>query len=281
MKRYFSLFLLSVTLLSGCSNLLFMPEKNIRFTPARFNMPYEDLSIPSTDGITLNAWYIPAICSDKKDCPSKANILFLHGNAENISSHTFSVLWLTAHNYNLIALDYRGFGKSEGSVNLLGAEKDIQAAADYILEKYPDKPLFVFGQSIGAALTASAIGKYDKQDKLAGVIMDSGFSKARQIAREKISKIWVLGWILQYPLSYLVPENDAASHVSRITVPKLFLTTLDDAVVSPHHTRTLYSNAVKPKELEIVETGGHIRALNNSDAKNTFLKFLDKYSKTK
>ncbi|MBR1946094.1 MAG: alpha/beta fold hydrolase [Alphaproteobacteria bacterium] len=260
--------------------MLFHPEKEHLFTPARLGLPYEDLKIGTDDGINLHAWHIPAYCSGELPCPSAANILYLHGNAENISSHTFSVIWLILHGYDLIALDYRGFGKSEGSVSLSGAETDIQAAMDYLIEKYPDKPLFVFGQSIGASLTISAVGKYNNQNKLAGVISDSAFSKTRRIAREKVGQLWLL-WPFQYPLSLLVPENDAEGNAAKITVPKLFLTTEDDIIVPPHHTRDLYAEAIPPKELEIVESGGHIRALNNENAKNTLLHFLEKNSQNK
>ena len=273
MKPYF-LFLF-LFLLTGCSNFLFHPEKEYIFTPARLDLPYEDLTIPTPDNINLRAWYIPAYCPEKSTCPSKGNILYLHGNAENISSHTFSVIWLILYGYNLIPLDYRGFGQSEGSVSLSGSETDIQAAISYLLEKYPDQPLFVFGQSIGASLAVSAVSKSEHQNKLAGIIIDSAFAKARRIAREKIAQIWLL-WPLQYPLSFLVPENNAEGNVSKITVPKLFMTTEDDIIVPPHHTRDLYAKAVQPKELEIVESGGHIRSLNNETAKNTFLHFLEK-----
>lgn len=278
MKQFLLLF--AVILQAGCSGLLFHPEKEYVFTPARLELPYEELTISTPDNLNLKAWYIPAYCEEKTPCPAKANILYLHGNAENISTHTFSMLWLILHNYNLISLDYRGFGKSDGSVSLSGSETDIQAAADYLLKKYPETPLFIFGQSIGASLTTSAIGKYENQDKLAGVIIDSAFTKTRRIAREKIAGSWLL-WAFQYPLSFLVPENDAESNVSKITVPKLFLTTEDDIIVLPHHTRDLYAKAVPPKILEIVEKGGHIRALNNETAKNTFLKFLDENSSKK
>ncbi len=272
MKSRF-LFLFFIFLTSGCSGLLFHPEKEHILTPARLELPYKDLTIKTPDGIDLHGWYIPAYCSGKTPCPSDGVILYLHGNAENISSHTFSIIWLILHGYDLVALDYRGFGKSKGSVSLSGAETDILTALDYLIEKNPDKPLFVFGQSIGASLTVSAVAKYKRQDKIAGVIIDSAFAKARQIAREKLSRIWLL-WPLQYPLSFLVPENDAEGNIAKIKVPKLFLTTEDDQIVPPHHTRDLYAKAVAPKILEIVETGGHIRALNNLNAKNTLLKFL-------
>jgi pimeloyl-ACP methyl ester carboxylesterase len=260
--------------------LLFHPEKELILTPARLELPYEDMKIKTPDGIDLHGWYIPAYCSGKTPCPSRGTVLFLHGNAENISTHTFSVIWLITYGYDLVAPDYRGFGKSQGSVSLSESETDIRTILDYLLEKNPDKPLFVFGQSIGATLAVSAVAKYKHQDKIAGVVIDSAFAKARQIAREKTSQFW-LTWPFQYPLSFLVPENDAIGNVARIKAPKLFLTTEDDPVVPPHHTRDLYAKAVPPKVLEIVETGGHIRALFDEKAKKTFLEFLDKNSSAK
>ncbi len=266
--------------LSGCSGLLFHPEKEIVLRPSRLGLPYDDFYLDSADGVRLNAWRIPAYCDGAAPCPAKANILYLHGNAENISTHTFSVVWLVLYGYNLIALDYRGFGESDGSVSLSGAEKDAQAAIAHLVETDPDTPLFVFGQSIGAAIAVSAVAKSPLQNKIAGVVIDSAFAKARRIAREKVAQVWLL-WPFQYPLSFLVPENDAEGNVAKITVPKLFLTTEDDIVVPPDHTRRLYAKAVQPKELEIVAKGGHIRALNNEHAKDVLLQFLNKYAETK
>lgn len=259
---------------------MFHPEKEFVLEPSRLELPYDNLSLNTPDGLKLHAWFIPAYCSGKTPCPAKANILYLHGNAENISSHTFSVLWLILYGYNLTALDYRGFGRSEGSVSLSGSETDIQTAINYLLEKYPDLPLFVFGQSIGASLAVSAVAKSEYQDRIAGVIIDSAFSKTRRIAREKVAQVWLL-WPFQYPLSFLVAENDPEGNVSKITAPKLFLTTEDDQTVPPHHTRLLYTKAAAPKELEIVAKGGHIRALNNERAKDVLLKFLEINSRPK
>lgn len=261
-------------LISGCSNLLFFPEKEFVMDPSRLGLPYDNLFLQTADDVKLHAWFIPAYCEGKTPCPAKANILYLHGNAENISSHTFSIIWLILYGYNLTALDYRGFGKSEGSVSLSGSETDIHTAINYLLEKYPDLPLFVFGQSIGASLAVSAVAQSEHQDKIAGVIIDSAFSKTRRIAREKVAQFWLF-WPFQYPISFLVAENDPEGNISKITAPKLFLTTEDDQTVLPHHTRRLYAKAVAPKELEIVAKGGHIRALNNVRVKDVLLKFIE------
>ncbi len=260
---------------SGCSSLLLHPQKKFISDPSRLGLPYEDVYLNTPDNIRLHAWFIPAYCAEVAPCPSKANILYLHGNAENISSHTFGIIWLILHGYNLMALDYRGFGKSEGSISLSGSQTDIKTALDYLLKKYPDQPLYVFGQSIGAALTISTVGQYENQQKLSGIVIDSAFSKARKIAREKIAQVWLL-WPFQYPLSFLVPENNPEKYVSSITIPKLFLTTKDDEIVPVHHTLDLYEKALFPKEIEIMEEGGHIRALSNEKAKKTLLDFLER-----
>ena len=99
MKKSFLLFFFFLT--AGCSNLLFHPEKEFVLEPSRLELPYDNLSLQTADGIKLHAWFIPAYCSGRTPCPAKANILFLHGNAENISSHTFSVLWLILYGAGL------------------------------------------------------------------------------------------------------------------------------------------------------------------------------------
>lgn len=276
MKRLF--FLLCLTVLNGCSSLLFHPERELVLTPDRLGVPYRDARLTTPDGIDLHAWFIPAYCAGKVPCPAKADILFLHGNAENVSTHTFAVLWLVLHGYNLFAIDYRGFGRSGGSVSLSGAETDAQTAMTFLLDKSPRTPLFVFGQSIGAAIAVSAVAKYDRQSELAGVVIDSAFSSARRIAREKVASLWLL-WAFQYPLSYLVPENDPQGNIAKIRVPKLFLTTRDDIVVPSAHTERLFAAATKPKELLTVPAGGHIRALSDPSAKAALLNFLNEYSR--
>lgn len=265
-----------VCLLSACSNLLFYPEEEHLFTPERFGLTYENVFLETPDNVRLHAWFIPAYAERKELLPAKGTILLVHGNAENISTHTFGAVWLVFEGYNLMALDYRGFGLSNGSVSLSGAEKDINTALKYLTENDPHN-LFVLGQSIGGSLTVSTISKSPYQNKVSGIIIDSAFSSTRKIAREKVGQLWFL-WPFQYPLSFLVSENNAAGKVSKIKPPKLFITTQTDEVVPAHHTRILYDKAVQPKEIKILPVGRHITALNNKEMREYILNFLQKNS---
>jgi dipeptidyl aminopeptidase/acylaminoacyl peptidase len=91
-------------------------------TPDRVGVRYEPVSLRAADGVDLVAWFMPA--SGK----AHATVLFLHGNAENISTHFLNVAWMPAEGFNVLALDYRGYGGSAGRPSLPGAQLDIDAA---------------------------------------------------------------------------------------------------------------------------------------------------------
>lgn len=110
-------------------------------TPDQLGLDYRDIYFSSSDNLQLHGWWFPA---EEK---SNALILFLHGNAQNISTHSAAVYWLTRHQYDVFIFDYRGYGLSQGQPELDGAIKDIYHAMDYARKHYPtDKKYFCLGK---------------------------------------------------------------------------------------------------------------------------------------
>lgn len=265
-------------LLSGCSTFLFYPTREYVTDLHDVGIPVKDICLETPDKVRLNAWFVPAFDpKTKTETPAKGTILFLHGNAENMSTHILGVLWLSFENYNILALDYRGFGRSQGSPSLGGAETDIQTALHWLVENQTGD-IFVLGQSIGGALTLSAIDKSPDKDKVSALVIDSAFSSSRKIAREKVGASWLF-WAFQYPISWTVAENNPLKHAKRLTLPKLFITTQSDAVVPASHTLRLYEQAAEPKKIVIVPHGEHIQAFNDATARLAVLDFLEQYAK--
>jgi len=104
MRRVLSIAcLFAYALVTGCTTLFFQPlGKHIR-TPKDIGLDYEDLWFKSADGVLLNAWFLPA------KTVARGTVLFLHGNAENISTHIGAVFWLPERGFNVLLLDYRGY----------------------------------------------------------------------------------------------------------------------------------------------------------------------------
>ncbi len=269
MMQRFILSFITILLLSSCSGLFFFPEKRLLRTPTQLNLVYEDVYFETIDKLRLHGWWLPT----KKPL---ATILFLHGNAENISTHIASVAWLPAAGFNVFLFDYRGYGLSQGEPNFKGLHQDVEAALATVKQRKDVSPnLILFGQSLGAsiAITSLAASKYKESVRV--LIIDSAFAGFRQIAREKLSDLWIT-WAFQWPLSLAFDNTykplEAISSISPI--PILIIHGAADKVVPVHHAEQLYAAAKEPKKLWIVPNSGHIQSLNNMKIRQDLLDYL-------
>ena len=135
----------------GCvSRMFYYPDKQIYETPSQ---PFEEIQFASADGTRLHGWWIPATI------PVKGTVVYLHGNAANITGHYCQIEWLPASGYNVFLFDYRGYGKSEGQPSRRGVYADCVAAMDYAAKR-ADR-LFASGQSLGGANAMAVLGRND------------------------------------------------------------------------------------------------------------------------
>lgn len=256
--------------LAGCTQIFLQPDRVAHYPERSFGTPTEDVWIES-EGLRLHALLMPA--SGKP----LATVLYLHGNAENLSTHAHLVSWLPAQGYTVLALDYRGYGTSGGERDIDGAHADAQAALAWLVARGAELtgPLIVFGQSIGASIAIRTVAASPERGHVAALISDSGFSSYRRIAREKLALLW-LTWPLQWPLSFLMSDRYAAIDVvAQISpIPLLILHGDADVVVDVSHAQRLYDAAREPKDLWIVPGGNHIDATLHKPVRQRLLDYL-------
>ncbi|MAB53446.1 MULTISPECIES: alpha/beta hydrolase [unclassified Marinobacter] len=237
----------TLLLQTGCSSVFFYPDQVTYITPDRLNLEFEDVFVETPDGETLHGWWLPA------SAEPKGTVYFLHGNAQNISSHIMNVAWLPERRYNVFLIDYRGYGRSTGAPDIEGTLHDAETGLRWLVDQ-PDvqnQPLFLLGQSLGGALgtaLASEWVKRDEQPPLDGVILDGTFSGFRAIAREKLGDFW-LTWPLQIPLSWTITdEYEAYERIGDISpVPVMVIHSVRDGIIPFHHGKRLYEAAEEPK----------------------------------
>jgi len=267
------LILLIVLCLSiGCTNMFFYPMKKHVLSPKKIGLSYEDNYITTDDGTRLHGWFLPS------KGPAKATILFLHGNAENISTHIGAVYWLPKQGFNVYLYDYRGYGKSEGELNIDTAISDVSTVIAQLSKRddVDDSKLIVFGQSLGAAIAANAVAQNQANFNIAALVMESGFSDFRNIAREKLSESWIT-WAFQWPLSLTITNKyspqTALSSISKI--PVLIMHGDNDKVIPLEHGKLLYESASQPKELWIIPNGKHTAATTLKSYRIKLIKYFD------
>jgi uncharacterized protein len=281
--------LLLTALLSGCTHLFFHPHRILVDTPDQFNLEYQVEKIKTADGILLNAWFLSAQNNPAKNNlilpkikpEAKATVLFLHGNAENISTHFRSIAWLSREGFNVLALDYRGYGESEGVPTLAGMQLDIDAAMRSLLVHQDVNPnkMIVFGQSLGGALAIHYTAHSAYRAHIRAVVIDSAFYDYRQIAREKLATS-PLTWLIQW-LPWLIINNDysPADSIAAISpLPLLLLHGDRDVVVPLHHSQQLFEHAKEPKEHWIEQGVGHTQAMSRPALRKILVEFLLRHS---
>ncbi len=260
-------------LLQSCSSVFFYPMEMQVLTPDRLGLEYQDISLKTEEGLTLHGWFLSA-----KGEP-KGTIYFLHGNAENISTHIQSVYWLPEMGYQVFLIDYRGFGLSEGDPNLPSALEDVKTGFNWLVEQeaVSGKPVFLFGQSLGASMGLYFVATNEQaKEQLSGVISDASFTRYRDIARYVASQTWIT-WSFQYPASWaIVGGYDPIDYVDDISpIPLLLIHSQDDRIIPFSDSEALFKAALEPKT-RLVTEGLHGATFNEPKNRWALLSFLTK-----
>jgi hypothetical protein len=257
--------------LASCSSVFFFPHRKEITNPQKLKLAWRDIEFKSADGTALHGWLLLATAAPK------GTVVFLHGNAENISTHVKFVSWLPPKGFNVFIADYRGYGRSDGAPEIAGAYADAKRALQVAMEQPEtrDGNFVLFGQSLGGALALRLGASVEDRSRVRAVIAESAFSDYRAIAREKLKGFW-LTWPFQWPLALFISNGySPIKTIDRISpTPVLLLHGTTDEIVPVRHSVRLYKAAREPKEIWYYDRG-HTRAFADPEMRGRFVTYLE------
>lgn len=234
---------LKILVLLAEPRLTFLPVADYPLTPADIGLPFEEVSLPTSDGVRLYGWFIPAARA------RAMTLLHFHGNAENIADNLPLGRLARASGYNLLLVDYRGYGRSGGRPTERGVYLDGEAAILHLRGRADVDPerIVPWGRSIGAAVAVHLAAS----GPVRGIVLESPFTSARDLLRE--GGHWIF-----YGLSLLGSYRfDSAEKMGRVTAPVLVVHGTDDEVAPFALGRRLHGLAAGRKTFLAIEGGGH------------------------
>jgi uncharacterized protein len=222
-------------------SFIFFPSREIQGTPQQAGLSFEDVTFAAENGIHLNGWYVPSPGAE-------ITLLWFHGNAGNISHRVENIRLIHDKlKTNIFIFDYRGYGRSEGSISEEGTYEDGRAAFQYLITEKGIHPkrLVLFGRSLGAAVaTHLAID----EDSLA-LILETPFASIDAMARV-VLPFFPIGALLK-------TKYDVIGKIPRAKPPVLVLHGDRDEVVPYEQGRKVFEAAREPKEFYTIRGAGH------------------------
>jgi uncharacterized protein len=228
------------------ARLIFFPNY-----PARLDgdwhprgLPVQDVWLTASDGVKLHAWWI-------SHESAKMTFLAFHGNASNIANR--AAIYEFLHNLpaNVLALEYRGYGRSEGRPSEAGIYRDAEAAYEYLINTkgIEDKTIVSFGQSLGTAVATHLAARRP----VGGLVLEAAFPSASRVA----SQVY---WFLPGVSLVVRGQFDTGVRIKQVRAPVLLVHCKQDPVIPFAFGQEVYEAALPPKTFVAIEDSCHEEA---------------------
>jgi fermentation-respiration switch protein FrsA (DUF1100 family) len=263
-RRFALALAIAVLAVGGCGELA-QKERELTFRVVQGDaswfsgLPHgvREMDIPfvAEDGRAqrIHAWWWPAA-----DTNAPA-VLYLHGSRWNLTGQLFRIRQLHEFGFAVLAVDYRGFGKSEGGVpSERSVYEDARVAWRAFAALVPDpRRRILYGHSLGGAVAVDLAAWLDRQagdaEPARGLVVESSFTTLADVARS-MSYDWLpIEWILSQ-------KFDSLGKIGEVRMPVLFVHGAADRFIPPRFSQALYDAARTRKRLLLVDGATH----NNS-----------------
>jgi len=216
-------------------------EDSFIYFPAKGEVgpsPGEDVFLAASDGVKVHGWFLA-------HPDAKVSLLFFHGNAGNLEDRRSTIRQLRESPANVLAIDYRGYGRSEGAPSEAGLYRDARAAYEWLRAKTPDAKVVALGKSLGGGPACELAAELP----LDGLIVQSAFTAAPDMA-SRVMPLFPARWFMR-------TKFDNLSKVRKASCPKLFVHSRADEIIPFAMGERLFSEAAEPKECAWFDDADH------------------------
>src|SRR5262245_1221511 len=220
--------------------LAFFPLAGEDETPAQHGVSHTPFTLATSDGERIQGWHLSR-------ADAQAQVVYFHGNGGNLSIWSDILAGLARQGYDVIAIDYRGYGKSTGRPSEAGLYRDVDAVIAFAHDRLrrADLPLVYWGRSLGATMAAYAASVRAPD----GVVLEAGFRSMRAVL-ETNPVLWLMSWLSSY-------RFPTAEWMTAVQAPTLVLHGDADSVIPFRLGQRLYDAVPGPKRFVTIPGGDH------------------------
>ncbi len=228
-------------------------------------MPHEDMFIMSDDGLKLHATYF------RNEGSKKIAICFHGYTSEGMNDYSTLAIFYKKNGYNLLLVDERAHGQSEGTYIGFGCldRHDAKLWIDEMIKKHgEDCKILLHGDSMGGSTVLMTTG-LELPPQVKAAVSDCAFTSAWDVFTSVLKNMYHLPAFPLMQISnkmiykragYKLDECDARVEVAKAKIPILFIHGSADSFVPCSMVHELYEACKTEKKLVIVEGAGHVES---------------------
>jgi len=220
------------------TKLIFYPSKITHDFQFEKSYNYDEIFLKTSDNEDINGLFFKAK-SDKV-------ILYFHGNAGSLESWQYVYNDLKFLEYNLLVIDFRGYGKSSGKISEKGLYIDGQTAYDYLVKSgFKQENIIIYGRSIGCGIAVD-LASHNKSKAL---ILEAPFTSFKKLANHIVPFL--------FPSLFLNYSLDNLSKINKVNTPLLIIHGKKDGLIPFRFGEALYKEYKGTKEFLAISEGTH------------------------
>lgn len=218
-------------------SLLYFPDAR-RYPPASLGLQAEEVTLQSADGTRLVAWHVPP----REGLPV---VVYFQGNGGGLNLRAERFKKVTAAGVGLVALNYRGYGGSDGKPDETGILADAKAAYDFAASRYGADRVVLWGESLGTGVAVATAA----ENPVARVVLESPYTSIEDVAA---SVYWFV------PVRYLLKDTFRSDQrILKVKAPVLVVHGERDTVVRYSFGERLYALIPGKKQFMSLPEAGH------------------------
>jgi len=236
---------------------IFKPEKLRADFQFKYDIPFREVNFDVEPGVRINGLHF------FRDQP-KGLILYFHGNSRSIKGWAKYARDFYRYDYDVVLVDYRGFGKSTGKRSEHEMLNDMQVVYSSLANDYSENHLIVYGRSLGSGFAA----KVASDNNPRYLILDAPFYNFRKVI-ERFLPILPVRFVLRYHL-----RTD--KWIQRVKCPIYILHGTKDLLIPIRHSEQLQK--INPRKITLIRIhgGGH-NNLTKFDEYHNFIRDILKF----
>jgi len=238
---------------------VFFTQRSILYQPSQ-------LGLTKADAATLNISMWPneaqyrGYLSDPLN--SEITVVVFHGNAGEAANRHYYLTAISNLNARVILVEYPGYGKRPGKPTESTFVSDAQETLNLVSKSYPNEPVIVIGESMGAGVASAAVSNSAgraglNHPSIQGLVLITPWDSLSSLAQHHF-------WYL--PARWLVLDRyDSVNNLQSFNAPVAVVIAEQDQIIPSEHANTLFNSISTKKARFIIESAGHNNWINFVD----------------